>query len=633
MAKIKKKDEQVYETTIEWRQYEEGIKYKQSINLFDTIKTNYLFYLGDQWNGVEAQDLPKPVFNFIKQVIRYKVATVMANDTKIIYFPMYTGDEKYDQMCQSVCEALTKYADVLRENQKLDYHNEMLVTDAAVAGSAYTFWRFNKKKKEVEFDVVDVTNIFPGDVNTTEIQKQPYIIISYRRDLDQLKQEARENAKEHLNKLSDDDIENLAGDSENQYESGEFGSKEITNAGKPTKIACLTKLWRDPETDTIHIKTSVKNFVILTDYDLELEYYPVAGMVWETNKNSFYGVSDITSIIPNQKYVNKMAAMIQYSTMLSAIPKAVYDEDLVEAPDNSIGKAIAVKGANSLPVNNIYSYINPPQISPDARMMIDSTIGMSKELMSASDAALGTANTTSASGKAILLQMEASATPLETTRRRFYSYIEDCARIWMDLWRVYHSKDGKQFSITNDVGETDIYKLTQQEITEVKATVRVDVGPCSRYSEPVVAESLDNLLLNKFIPFDWWVEWIPDSLGLPKQDMKLKLKAAKEEQEKAAAVQAQQQAMAAQQKAQQAAKQQAPQNAAPQGRGQPAQQAAKPSSNVNDAQVEQLVQAISKMQPAQAKTALNNLGKQYPEVASKVLQKMSPDFIAQLRAS
>ena len=72
-------------------------------------------------------------------------------------------------------------------------------------------------------------------------------------------------------------------------------------------------------------------------------------------------------------------------------------------------------------------------------------------------------------------------------------------------------------------------------------TVKIDVGATNRYSELAVMQTLDNLLMNGMIPFDWWVELQPSSSGLPKAKLKELLNQQKQE------AMAQQQAMMTQQ--------------------------------------------------------------------------------------
>jgi hypothetical protein len=270
-------------------------------------------------------------------------------------------------------------------------------------------------------------------------------------------------------------------------------------------------------------------------------------MNWETVKNSFHGVSDVTGMIPNQLYVNKIAAMIMLSTMYTAFPKMVYDSELVDNPDNQIGVAIGVNTAGNTNIKNLIDYITPGSISGDAFNMFDKTITLTKDLMGANDGALGSIDPEKASARAILAVTEQSSTPLESIRRRFYNYIEDIALIWADMWRV-HSQNGLNITYKDDEGNQQSGVIDNYTFNSLMLETRIDVGPSSRWNERALQETLDNLLMSKFIPFEWYIDLMPEGSGLPKEKLKELIDKQKIEQEQQAMMEQQ-----AQQQSQQSA--------------------------------------------------------------------------------
>ena len=48
--------------------YDKALKFNSSIQLNETVNANENFYIGKQWEGVEANGLPTPQFNFLKRV-------------------------------------------------------------------------------------------------------------------------------------------------------------------------------------------------------------------------------------------------------------------------------------------------------------------------------------------------------------------------------------------------------------------------------------------------------------------------------------------------------------------------------------------------------------------------------------
>ena len=47
-----------------WEEYEKGKSYNNSIDLYDVVEKNENFFIGNQWEGLIAPDLDKPVLNF-----------------------------------------------------------------------------------------------------------------------------------------------------------------------------------------------------------------------------------------------------------------------------------------------------------------------------------------------------------------------------------------------------------------------------------------------------------------------------------------------------------------------------------------------------------------------------------------
>lgn len=77
-----------------WKEYEKGIDYNNSIDLYETVRVNRNFFLGRQWEGLNAPDLPKPVMNIMKRVIAYQTSMITSDDIGVSFQPFRpTPDE------------------------------------------------------------------------------------------------------------------------------------------------------------------------------------------------------------------------------------------------------------------------------------------------------------------------------------------------------------------------------------------------------------------------------------------------------------------------------------------------------------------------------------------------------------
>ena len=72
--KIRKKADEI------WAEYQRGVSYNTGIGLYDNVERNNNFYNDKQWEGVNAPDLDKPVFNFLKPVVSYYIAMLISDD-------------------------------------------------------------------------------------------------------------------------------------------------------------------------------------------------------------------------------------------------------------------------------------------------------------------------------------------------------------------------------------------------------------------------------------------------------------------------------------------------------------------------------------------------------------------------
>ena len=57
--------------------------YNNALNLYRCVETNENFFLGKQWEGVQSNGLPTPVFNFLKRVVLFAVANVSSDNVKL----------------------------------------------------------------------------------------------------------------------------------------------------------------------------------------------------------------------------------------------------------------------------------------------------------------------------------------------------------------------------------------------------------------------------------------------------------------------------------------------------------------------------------------------------------------------
>lgn len=489
--------------TTAWQEYQRGIEFKRKIDYYNTVDENYRYFQGDQWGDTQSEGLPTPVFNVIKPVILYKVSMIMQNETKIMYNTENSADKDYPHLNQ-VTQLLSQYSETLWDKLKMDYNNEMLLQEGALTGNGFAYFYIDDSTGEIKTEIIDGTNIYPANPNVPSVEAQPYVTIAFRRSVAEIREEAKLFGFKETDLItSDNDTKEIAGDA---------GKIEIEDSDM---CIVLLKMWKDKKTGTVHYSKSTRACEYIKDVDLKIKRYPLAMFTWENKKNCFFGLSDVTGLIPNQDYINTIAAMIMASTTFTAFPKMVYNEDYVENPNNQIGVAIGVNGSN-MPINDVISYISPTSTSTDVFNMFDRTIDLTRDLMGANENALGDIDVSSTSGKAILAVLEQTARPLESIKRRFYNYLEDVAMIWAELWRVTSDK-AKAITVKDENGESKVYYISAKAFQKLMLNTRIEIGPSNRWSQVTMLKTLENLLTGGYIPFEWYVKLLPDNSGIPRE--------------------------------------------------------------------------------------------------------------------
>ncbi len=492
--------------TEEWSLYEKGKEYNYSINLYEKVNTNERFFRGDQWDNLSSSGLPTPVFNIFKRIINHFTSSILQSPVKMRFsFANPISGTVGTNGAGIASEKLNRISDSRWEKNKMNDLLASALNDAAVSGDAvcYTYWDPDVKTGQpftgdFKSVLIDNTNVFFGDPNSKNVQKQPYILIAQRETVEDLIAQAKRNG------MAKDQIDRITADSDTETQSGDMAKKEISG----TKCISLIKLWKD-ENGRVLYRKSVKNAVIKDTTETMLSLYPIAFFNWTEIKNSWHGQAVGTGLIENQVFINKGFAMVMKHMMDTAFSKVVYDSTVLDEWSDRVGEAIAVNG----PVENVAKVISPGQMQSGMLEVLSMAISNTKEFLGANDAALGDVapNNTSA----ILALQNTSAVPLENVKRSLYQFVEDIGLIWLDFMFTYY--DDKRLVATLNDGAEAFEAFSMSEFRDNLINCKVDVGASSYWSEISSLNTLDNLLSLGRISTVQYLERIPVGL-IPDRD-------------------------------------------------------------------------------------------------------------------
>ena len=498
-------------TTDDWKLYEQGKAYNTSLDLYGKVAVNERFYRGDQWEGVRSGSLPRPVFNIFKRIIDFYSSSILSTSVAM----KYSYAEPFGVSLRAAppkAEAYEKLLNGIAARQWEKLRMEELMDDAlhdsAISGDAvaYTYWDPSVRtgqafKGDFRTVLVDNTDVFFGNPNCPDVQKQPWIIISCREYAEDLRRQAKQNGRAA-------DAEKIKPDSATSTGSGDLSKIEMEN----TRCISLIKLWRD-EDGKICYRKSTRDAVVCDTTHTGLKNYPIAVMNWTKSKNSWHGEAVATAMVENQIFLNKGYAMVMKHMMDTAFSKVVYDGTLLEDWSNRVGEAIKVDG----PVEGVAKIIPPGQMQSGMLEVINMAMSATKECLGATDSALGDVEPTNTS--AILALQKASALPLESVKRRFYRFIEDIGLVWLDFITSYY---GEGRLVRAGEGYTEFSMGSDRDAL---FECRIDVGPSAYWSEIACLNTLDNLLEGGHINVIQYLERLPENLLSSKQQLIDEIKA------------------------------------------------------------------------------------------------------------
>ena len=172
--------------------------------------------------------------------------------------------------------------------------------------------------------------------------------------------------------------------------------------------------------------------------------------------------------------------------------------------DNRVGVAVAANGNLTDAVTAKTASVDMPA---QVMTLIDKVITYTKDLMGASDAALGNVKPDNTS--AIIAVQKASSVPLELQRMAFYQFVEDTVRIFLDMMRADYGT--RKVVYLDSEGEKQELEFDFSILGEMCLQLNVDVGASTYWSELMQVQTIDNLFERGIITDPvTYLESIPD---------------------------------------------------------------------------------------------------------------------------
>ncbi|MGI5823975.1 MAG: hypothetical protein ACOX7J_00220 [Bacillota bacterium] len=510
-----------------WAEYEDGVTFNRSIDLYETVEENNNFYNGRQWEGVAAPHLDTPVDNILKPAINYYVAQIVSDDVTANIQFQGVDDEVSARFADVLQDEITHVFEITKASAK----NRQLLKNEAIDGDMVLYSYFDMDVDSgdqdspgaIQTEIISNTDIIFGNPIEQEIEKQPYIIIKQRLLLDEAKDIAEQNGCSADGIVPEDDDVQMFSDRETQ-------KKYVT---------VLNKFWKEDK--QVWITRVTPKAVIMKPENLEYRVYPISYCSWEKVKDCYHGVSPITAAIPNQILINKMLAAASAYNLNYAFPKVLYDKaKLPRGWNNDPTKAVACNGD---PSNAIFTTFKPADMSEQVVALINRVVEDTKNMLGVYDAAIGNVNPTNTS--AIIATQKAASAPLDIQKLDFYRMIEDTVRIWIEIMTVNYGLRNV-YTTANVEGQEvrGVMPFDFSVLKNLRYKLHVDVGASTYWSEITQVQTMDNLMNLQILPdTTTYLENIPSSY-IKNRDKIIERIKQKEQQAAVAQQQAEQQQMA-----------------------------------------------------------------------------------------
>lgn len=504
-----------------WKRFEKGYSFNENIGLYDQVTVNENFFIGNQWEGVEANGLPTPTYNMFKRVINFQVSTITSDNLVIRAIPMPSTSKLAMKELEKIADIVSQqFAAIIKRNRIVAKNREFL-RNAAVTGDGCMHFYFDPTiengqdvKGEIVAEIIDNLRVMFGNPNCRDVQRQPFIMIYRREMVDEVQYRAEQYKEAGLCEI--EDIESIKPDSDkfqNKYDN-------FTD----DKVTVVTYYFKNRDTGTIWCIEATEQGILREAYDTEYTLYPLIWINWDYIRDCYHGQAMVTGLLANQKFINKMFALVGISLLTTAFPKVIYDRNRISRWDGSVGTAVGVQGN----VTDVAKVLDGASISPQIAQFIELSFDKTHSLLGASDVAMGDSRPDNTS--AIIALQRAANTPMELTKQNDYQCLEDAGRIWIDIMSVRYGTRMVEMSMDMDnAGEQPLgMNLPQQDFTqpfdfstlkEIPLTIEQEAGASSYWSEMASMQTMDNLMMNNMITKKQYVERLPNGYIPKKQEL------------------------------------------------------------------------------------------------------------------
>lgn len=518
-----------------WEQYEQGKRFQSSIALDATIRENIDFYEGRQW-GRKVTDrtkmLPRPVTNFVRMIVNNKMSAMNNKPCRITY-------EADSQENDSI--EFTQFSDYQFKEMGAESVYREAIYNGAIKGTYlfHVYWDAQAKGKKgkvtgaLRMESLDPRNVIFCDPSQKDEQKQKYIIISTREEVEAIRSTLPKGIDKKLIVADDEDVKK----SNNKTE--QDGTEMCTVLVKYFKI--------DGE---VYCEKSVRGTVIRDAFPLRPEYekvheqifgkkvdeangdtpdntfdteeeplfsaytptmYPLAVGQYIPREDCIYGISEVEGLIPNQRCFNFSQALQLLQAQNESWSKWI-------VKPNALGNQKITNEPGQIIVDNSTAGDGIKRVAGGAFnsavfTLTDNLLSYTRTVVGATEVMNGESISANMSGAAIAQLQSQAQLPNEENRKAFWRVLEKVGRIAEQFYRMYYYDDTEyKVRKSNESGamtmENAVFSAKKYNNTEFTVVAKVTSGTTSSPAGDITV--IDQLKAEGLITTRQWLEAYPE---------------------------------------------------------------------------------------------------------------------------
>lgn len=514
-----------------WQMYDDGLHYQSAVGISTNVPRYVDYFQGKQWGKVEkgTEQMPRMVFNIIKMICRNKKANLLSVPCRLIY-KSESDSERAEQF--------TRFAEWWKKDARLDEIDSQAVDDAVQTGSYfYHFYWDNEatsKRGEVEggcrVELIDVLNIFFANPQEEDEQKQAWILIVSREEVDAVKAMADEGVDLDLivsDKAQANEYKDIEQDGTElctvltRYfkKDGEvFCEKAVKGTMVNEAFSITPTSYVEPSAEEDVANTSLPDKTNGQAKARKATLYPIVCGSYERRRNSIYGLGEVEGLIPNQEAVNIIGSMQAYNIMLNAWGKWKVSPDALNGQEitNEVGQVLTDYSKDGKGIERIQEagFSNAPT------GVLDSIISLTRAVAGSSEVLNGEVLGANMSGTAIAQLQAQASQPIEELRNRYWRVKEKQGKVLEQFFRLYY--DNQQYTyetLEGDVSKTNSGTFNGRDYDDIAFDVVVEASGGTRSSSAGDINFLDNLLARGVINAHQYVQMYPSDAISNKEEI------------------------------------------------------------------------------------------------------------------